>query len=409
MTARRRVGLALAGGGPGGAVYEIGALRALEETLEGVEFTDLHTYVGVSAGAFVAAALANGIGPTQLVRAIVKHEPGESPFLPEVFFRPAYKDWAKRSLRLPKLLSKTLLRLARHPGDQTVQEALTRLAEGLPVALFDNEPLRAYLAQVLSRPGRTDDFRKLEHKLIVVATDLGAAQSIRFGEPGWDHIPISRAVQASTAIPGLYPPVLIEGRQCVDGVLLKTLHASVALERGARLLFCINPIVPADLSTGEARGLFGEGGLMEGGLATVLSQTFRTLIHSRLEVGMAAYKTRYPDADVVLFEPDQDEYRMFFTNIFSFGARRAVCELAYRATRRTLRRRRRELGPLLERHGVRLRDDVLDDEARDLWTGVGLPAQGPGPAAVARDLERTLESIEEQLSEAGGGAPKGAR
>ena len=32
--AARKIGLALAGGGPGGAVYEIGALRALEEAIE---------------------------------------------------------------------------------------------------------------------------------------------------------------------------------------------------------------------------------------------------------------------------------------------------------------------------------------------------------------------------------------
>ena len=54
------------------------------------------------------------------------------------------------------------------------------------------------------------------------------------------------AVQASSALPGLYPPVEIEGRHYVDGVLLKTLHASVALEAGAELVLCINPIVPVD-------------------------------------------------------------------------------------------------------------------------------------------------------------------
>ena len=32
------IGLALAGGGPAGAVYEIGALRALDEALVGVDF-----------------------------------------------------------------------------------------------------------------------------------------------------------------------------------------------------------------------------------------------------------------------------------------------------------------------------------------------------------------------------------
>ena len=44
-------------------------------------------------------------------------------------------------------------------------------------------------------------------------------------------MPIALAVQASTALPGLYPPVEIDGRFYVDGVLHKTVHASVAFER----------------------------------------------------------------------------------------------------------------------------------------------------------------------------------
>jgi NTE family protein len=58
-----RIALALAGGGPLGAIYEIGALCALEESLEGVDFTRLVHYVGVSAGGFIAAGLANALRP----------------------------------------------------------------------------------------------------------------------------------------------------------------------------------------------------------------------------------------------------------------------------------------------------------------------------------------------------------
>ena len=61
-----RIGLALAGGGPLGAVYEIGALCALQEALAGIDFTRLQHYVGVSAGGFIAAGLANGIAPLLL-------------------------------------------------------------------------------------------------------------------------------------------------------------------------------------------------------------------------------------------------------------------------------------------------------------------------------------------------------
>jgi predicted acylesterase/phospholipase RssA len=96
-----KIGLAMAGGGPVGAVYEIGALRALDEVLEGVDFNDLHVYVGVSAGAFLAANLANGLTTKQMCRAIVKHEPGEHPFVAETFVRPALREMAGRTVMVP--------------------------------------------------------------------------------------------------------------------------------------------------------------------------------------------------------------------------------------------------------------------------------------------------------------------
>ena len=378
-------------------MYEIGALRALEEALGGVDFNDLHIYVGVSAGAFIAASLANQITPRQLARAIIRHDPGEHPFTPEMMFTPAYKAWAKGTLRLPQLFADALWRVSTRPGDQTLLQSLTRLVEALPVGVFDNEPIRRYLATVFALPGRTDDFRLLQHKLIVVATDVGAGRAIRFGEPGEDHVPISRAVQASTALPGLYPLVPIDGRQCADGVLLKTLHASVALEHGVRLLLCINPVVPANIAAGAHAGALPRDVLSRGGLPAVMSQAFRTLIHSRLEVGMAAYKTRFPRSDVVLFEAEANEGRLFFRNMFSFASRRAVAEAAYQATRRDLRRRRHELGPMLARHGIELRDDVLDDESRDLWSGVGLTG---ATAPVTRGLQRALDRLSELVGRA---------
>lgn len=392
-TARRgRIGLALAGGGPEGAVYEIGALRALEEAIDGLDLNALHTYVGVSAGAFLASALVNGITPSQLARALVKEEPGEHPFVPETFFTPAYKELGRRSLMLPRLLADALLQFSRHPRDQTLLESLTRLADALPVGIFDNEPICRYLNKIFSIKGRTDDFRKLAHQLIVVATDLESGGAIRFGEPGHDHVPISRAVQASTAFPGLYPPVTIDGHRCADGVLLKTLHASVALEHGVGLLFCVNPLVPTDTTRGVAHGVLQPDALLRRGLTAVLSQTFRTLVHSRLEVGMERYRTRFPEADVLLFEPESDEYQMFFTRIFSFSSRRTVCQVAYAATRRDLRRRREGIRAALARHGLRLLDDVLDDDKRDLWSGVGAPDE-PATKASGR-LAQALAGLE---------------
>jgi predicted acylesterase/phospholipase RssA len=66
--ARPRIGLALAGGGPLGAIYEIGALAALSESLRGIDLNDADVYVGVSAGGFIAAGIVNGFTPHQMSR-----------------------------------------------------------------------------------------------------------------------------------------------------------------------------------------------------------------------------------------------------------------------------------------------------------------------------------------------------
>jgi predicted acylesterase/phospholipase RssA len=390
-----RIGLALAGGGPEGAVYEIGALRAPEEAVEGLDLNHLQIYVGVSAGGFIAANLANQLTPPQMCRAILKQEPGEHPFLPETFFQPSFGELWRGGQRVPRLFFEALRDWARHPIENGLGESLLRLVQALPVAVLDNEPMRLYLERIYNMKGRTNDFRKLPRPLVVVASDLETGTAVRFGEPGFDHVPISQAVQASCALPGLYPPVEIDGHLYVDGVLLKTLHASVALDAGAKLVLCINPIVPVDVYGGNGQR---HADLVDHGFPTVMSQTFRTLIHSRLQVGLAAYGNRYKGADVVLLEPRRDDYRMFFTNIFTFSSRKAVCEHAYDTTRRDLLQRYDELAPIFARHGLRLRREVLVDDSRRLWPGVGVGEHGRLAASHTVDrLSSALDRLEQLL------------
>lgn len=398
-----KIGLALAGGGPEGAIYEIGALRALDEAVDGLDLNNLFVYVGVSAGAFICANLANNLTTAQMCGAIVSTEPGEHPFVPETFLTPSFREMLRSGQTAPRLFVESIWGWLTNRRDLTLVESLTRLSQALPVGVFANQPIREYLEKIYRIKGRTDDFRQLGKRLVVVAADLDSGHAVRFGEPGLDHIPISQAVAASSALPGLYPPVEIDGRHYVDGVLLKTLHASVALEKGTDLLLCINPIVPVDTIRTVETGFMRRGQLLDHGLPSVLSQTFRTLIHSRLEAGMAAYQTRFKDADVVLFEPSSDDYLMFFTNIFSFSERRAVCEHAYKAIRRDLLARYDELAPIFAEHGLTLRKDVLL-ETRDLWTGVERPKlskTAESGHATVRRLDDVLSRLERLVAEAG--------
>src|SRR5271165_710461 len=107
MTERRRkgkLGIALAGGGPLGAIYEIGALVALEKALKGLTLTDLEVYVGVSSGAFLAAGLANGIAPSEMHAMFILDRSHHDPFEPDILLRPAFGEFARRLMRLPELM-----------------------------------------------------------------------------------------------------------------------------------------------------------------------------------------------------------------------------------------------------------------------------------------------------------------
>lgn len=399
-----RIGLALGGGGPLGGIYEIGALRALDETLEGIDFNDLYVYVGVSSGSFVAANLANQMTTAQLCRIFIKNEAEVHPFHPEVFYRPAFREYARRALSVPGLLWEALGRFASNPYDQSLLEAMTVLAQAAPAGLFDNEGLHDYLKRAFSMLGRSNDFRQLRRRLYIIAADLESSEAVRLGAPGYDHIPISRAVQASVASPGLYMPVEIDGRYYVDGTLRKALHASVALEDGADLVFAINPLVPIDASAAVRAGTMEPGVLTNSGMPNILSQTFRTMVYSRMQAGMAQYEEQYPDAKILLFEPERDDAKLFFSNVFSFQSRRMVCEHAYQMTRRDLLRRADSLEEQLGPYGVRIRRDYLEDEQRTISTSLYGEML---PVYVARErnrqsrkqsrIESGLESVGEAL------------
>jgi hypothetical protein len=233
--------------------------------------------------------------------------------------------------------------------------------------------------------GRSNDFRQLRKPLFVVATDLDTGEAVEFGGRGFDHVPVSRAVQASSALPGLYPPVRIGGRYYVDGALRKTLHASVALREGADLVLCVNPLIPFDASLAAARGQPKHEKLVEGGLPVVLSQTFRSLIYSRMQVGMSAYENQYKDAHVVLFQPGRDDAEMFFTNVFSYANRHRVFEHAYCLTLRDLAARRGHLEPILSRYGIRIRSEALE---------CALPERSAAEGSAAAELVHALDRLE---------------
>ena len=395
-----RIGLALAGGGPLGAIYEIGALCALEEAVPRLDLNALDGYVGVSAGGFVAAGLANGMRPRQLCAAFIENDGRRADIVrPGLFIRPALAEYARRAAMLPGLLAMASCGFV-FKG-RSLLASLEHLGRALPTGLFSHAPLERRMRSLLSAPGRSNDFRTLQRRLVLVATDLDSGDTAPFGLPGWDHVPISEAVVASAALPGLFPPVPIDGRWYVDGALKKTLHARVLLDMDLDLVLCLNPLVPFDATHARWPRVLDPAEriprLVDGGLPVVMSQTFRTLIHSRLELGMKGYEASHPHTDIVLLEPDHRDPALFLANTFGYGQRRRLAEHAYQRTRADLRSRRGVLGATLARHGLALDDAVLDQERRTLLKP-RRARKGSAAAQALRRLDEVLNDLQRQLA-----------
>ena len=387
-----KIALALAGGGPLGAIYEIGALCALQESLRGLDLTKLDHYVGVSAGGFIAAGLANGMTPRQMCASFIEDDDRTADlFDPSWLMAPAYREFARRAGRFPRLAASALWRGTIGGGSWT--HALELLGPSLPTGIFSNDLIDRRLAALFSRDGRTNDFRLLRTQLTLVATDLDTGDAAPFGRPGWDHVPISKAVQASSALPGLFPPVEIDGHSFVDGALKKTLHASIALDAQVDLMLCLNPLVPFNSTLPvQAKAMPARQRIpriADGGLPAVLSQTFRSMIHSRMELGMKHYERAYPRTDIVLIEPDHRDPELYLANTFSYGQRRRLAEHAYQQTRVMLRSRRNSLGAKLARHGIELDHQNLDEAGRRLVA----------PRAQPTRIGRAIVSLQEIMDD----------
>jgi len=387
-----KTGLAIAGGGPLGAIYELGALRALDESIDGLQLHKMNVYVGVSSGALIAAGLANHMTTGELCRIFMGQKHASLKFEPSDFLRPAYREYVHRAARLPGILSDSLLAMLKQPSHVGIARLVSELGKTIPSGIFDNETIHDFLAQALEATGQSNRFQDLSCKLYIIAVELDSGRVVRFGSDEENGVTISRAVQASAALPGLYPPVEINGRSYVDGALRRTLHASAALDQGVDLMIGVNPLVPFDTNAKPVYTGLPMDKLIHGGLPLIMSQTFRALIQSRMEAGFRKYYRSHPFADLMLLEPDRDDEAIFFTNVFRYSDRKALCEHAYQATRRDLFSRCDELAPILEKRGMTLKLDLLAETGRSLDDSISQTHYSHAP--VARDLAATLDKLD---------------
>jgi NTE family protein len=353
-----KTALVLGGGGFTGAVYEIGALRALDLLSVNRSVNQFDVYVGTSAGALVAALSANGVTPEQMMRVVNNQVP--TPFRDinrDMLLRPNYREFITNGVRLPLQLLGIVRNLGRNLGSFSMVDVAIALADALPSGLYSGAGLEEWVRTTLSDPGRSDDFRLVEPELYLAATDLDTCERLVLGAEGFDDVPISRAVSASAALPMVYKPVSVKGRELVDGGIVSTTNVDIAVEAGAKFVVVVNPLVPyVNDFTKEIPTLLGTKvrRVSDMGFPKIAYQTFKLLAYQRLHEMARQWEDRYPGVDIVLIEPDPDDEMMFQTNILNYTSRLDVARHGFQSVTVKLASDYEELREVAHRHGIEI-------------------------------------------------------
>jgi predicted acylesterase/phospholipase RssA len=353
---RDKTALVLGGGGFTGGVYEIGALRALDLLAVNSTVNNFDVYVGTSAGSFIAALAANGVTPEEMMRVVTRK--GKPPFKDidiSDLLRPNLMEFAMKGATLPLKAISALKQFASQRGGVSAMDLALGLADVLPSGLYTGAGIEKYLDDVLNEPGRSDDFRNLDCELYLTATDLDTCERIVFGMDGMDDVPISTAVRASGALPMVYSPVEVNGRELIDGGIVSTTNLDLAVQAGAKLVIVINPIVPFVNDFAETittmRGKRPRR-VSDMGFAQIGYQVFKLVAHQRLHELAKGWEKRYPGVDIVLIEPEPTDQLMFQTSMMSFTSRVEIARHGFESVTRQLAGEYDRYQAVAERHGL---------------------------------------------------------
>jgi NTE family protein len=417
-----KIALVLAGGAITGGAFKLGGLKALDDFLVNKKTVEFDTYVGLSAGAVLAAPLAAGVSPAEMLKSLEGQSSQFDRFGPADVYSPALRDCVTRPAQfaldvlsflpgtvtdllgqmpdLAQRLQRPLVDAMRNPGIGSLQQVLAPIGEALskrrgfpspfdylPSGFFDNASIERYLRRNLEQAGIPNDFRALHRvtkkELYIGAMNLDTAERVVFGYDEDTSVTVSQAVQASTALPGFYKPARINGIDYVDGGVRRTANIDVAIEHGADLVICYNPFRPFSNRVRRAakNGGYERGSepLADTGILTVVNQVFRTLLHSRLQYGLRQYQDD-PNfrGDIVVIEPKETDRHFFQLSIMAYWQRLRAAEYGYVSVSESIEQNYDLIKQILESYGLlmtrrqvragveRIRDNDVENVSRVL-------------------------------------------
>lgn len=303
-----RIGLVLGAGGLTGQAFHAGVLAAVHEHT-GWDPRSASVVVGTSAGSGMGAYLRTGLSAADLSARIAGHPlsaEGET-----LLARAGESaDWtvATGPRRGPQMPHANLLRrLARGPH-RVRPEAL--LGVSVPPGRVDTETWAAALRELTGPRWPADP-------LWICTVRVDDARRVVLGRAGGPETDVATAVAASSAIPGYFTPVEIDGRRYVDGGVHSPTNADVLRREALDLV-----IVSSPMSTSRGAPFSGIGHAARRHFRRRLGQEVRALHRAGIEV--------------VVFQPSGEDQAVLGTNPMDQDSMPRVVEQAHATTLRRL-------------------------------------------------------------------------
>ncbi len=407
-----KIALVLSGGTVSGAAFKIGGLKALNDFLVNKKITDFDIYVGLSAGAMLAVPICGGITPEEMLASLDGQSKAFSQLSPFDIYHLNLSEFLKRPLRflyknisfLPgmlfdvlkatprikenflensinflknptysnyEILTNPILRIA------TANRRIPMLGELLPSGIFDNKQIEKFLRKNMRENQMPNNFRVLKRmtgkSLYISAMDLDAAKRVVFGPDEKNDVPISKAVQASSATPIFYKPACVKGIDYVDGGVRKTVNIDLAFNKGADLVICYNPFKPynnelfLEYLREDNKYITKNERISDLGLGSVLNQVLRTLFHSRLQNSLE-FLAKDPDftKDLIVIEPDENDDDHFMMNPLFHWTRAKAAKLGFDSVKEAINKDYDKVEKILNSYGITMTSEVVDGEAQKI-------------------------------------------
>ena len=219
---RPRIGLVLGGGGAKGAAH-IGVLKVLEEMKVPIDYI-----VGTSMGAVVGSMYASGMSPEEIERALTSLDWDDlftdDPPRAEIDFKRKREDYSILGVG----------------GEFGIRGGALRM----PRALIAGQKIGLLFESLLMPASNIKDFDKLPTPYRAVASDLGTGGTVVLKSGR-----LSDAARASMSVPGLFPPVEVDGHLLADGGIVRNLPVDIVRAMGADIIIAVDvgkPLPPKE-------------------------------------------------------------------------------------------------------------------------------------------------------------------